>query len=97
MSFPKQERFTVQRLATYWARPVDYIEDLLRTVQFSYIIVVGQHIGGVVTTQHLYFELPLWIEHFGKQLESACASAREEVSRKIDRYRIEWAEKGVSI
>lgn len=70
MGLPGQERFTIEEVATRWAKPASYVEEMLRTRQFTHIILVGELIRGSRLTRHLHFDRALWIKHYGKKLAS---------------------------
>lgn len=70
MALPEQERFTVEDVAAIWKKSPAYVDELLRTRQFTHIIIVGELIGGLPLTRHLYFDRAHWIKDFGDKIAS---------------------------
>ena len=95
MAFPEQERFTTEDLAKRWSRTVNEIDELLRTMQFSHIILTGEVVGGASLTRHLYFDLNAWVRRYGKELASACETHRKDLNDLIKRYEEERKQKGL--
>jgi len=93
MALPEQERFTVEDVAAIWKKSPAYVDELLRTRQFTHIIIVGELIGGLPLTRHLYFDRAHWIKDFGNKIASDRAhqdqvlEELEKAGKKIKRDR----------
>lgn len=86
MGFPEQERFTAEDVARRWEKSPAYIDELIRTLQFTHIIVVGELIGDSPLTRHLYFDRALWIEDYGKKLQRDPAIRLKELEESIEHH-----------
>lgn len=90
MGLPELERFTLEQAAIRLRETVPYVEEMVRTLRFTHIIIVGELIGGSPLTRHLYFDRALWIKHFGKKMEIDPAGRLKELEEQIKRYEKEW-------
>jgi hypothetical protein len=61
---------------------VSDIKELVRTLQFTHIIVIGELIGGSPQTRHLYFDRALWTQGWGKP-ERRKIERKEQKRNKI--------------
>jgi len=86
MAFPEQDRFTVKEVADRWSKTEAYVEELLRTLRFKYIIVV-EEIGGAPITRHLYFDQSLWIKHYGNKIKEHRDKIRKDTEQCFEKVR----------
>jgi hypothetical protein len=93
VGFPEQERFTLADVAIRLDKRVSYVKDMVRTLQFTHIIVVGELIGGSSLTRHLYFDRALWTQGWGKP-ERRKIERKEQKRNKIfaDHHAKAWKE-----
>jgi len=68
MALPEQERFSIEEVAKRWDKEPNYVNELIRTIKFTHIIIVGEQIGSSTLTRHLYFDEATWIEHYGSRV-----------------------------
>lgn len=87
MALPEQKRFTIEDLANRWEKSPDYVDELIRTCQFGYIIVVGELIAGSPLTRHVYFDPALWKQHYEQKIKDRQDKIRAETERYIEYFK----------
>jgi hypothetical protein len=90
------ERFSIKDAAERLDQSESYVEEMVRTLQFTHIIVIDENTGSKPLTRHLYFDRKLWLEHHGKKLTIDPKTSEKAMRKQIESYNKEWKNKGLN-
>jgi hypothetical protein len=90
MALPEHDRFTLEDLADRWKKSIAYIDELVRTCQFSHILVIGERIGNARLTRHVYFDRATYVAHYGDKVAYDRGARQKEYEETVRRLQKDW-------